>query len=79
MIGRSPEHCLMVGNDPVNDMAAARAGLHTYQTTDAADAGHPPLNMGKGLSPGADADRPEPDFTGPLSGVGDAVRQLMSA
>jgi FMN phosphatase YigB (HAD superfamily) len=67
MIGEAPEACLMVGNDPVNDMAAGVAGLHTYLTTDAA----PPDYTS--LIPADDRRRnappPAPDHTGPLRGV----------
>jgi len=34
-IDLSPENCLMVGNDPFNDMIAAKTGMKTYLTTDA--------------------------------------------
>ena len=33
-VGREPEECLMVGNDPVDDMAAQEAGLSVYLVTD---------------------------------------------
>ena len=33
-IGRRPEECLMVGNNPVDDMAAVQAGLSGYLVTD---------------------------------------------
>ena len=33
-IGKSPEECLMVGNNPVDDMAALDAGLRAYLVTD---------------------------------------------
>lgn len=29
-VGLAPEHCLMVGNDTVHDLAAAKAGIATY-------------------------------------------------
>lgn len=32
--GRKAEECLMVGNNPVDDMAAAQAGLEVYLVTD---------------------------------------------
>jgi FMN phosphatase YigB (HAD superfamily) len=34
LIDVAPEDCLMVGNDPVNDMAAAQINMPTYLTTD---------------------------------------------
>ncbi|HWR43798.1 HAD family hydrolase [Sporomusa sp.] len=33
-IGRKPEDCLMVGNDVIEDLAAARIGMKTYLVTD---------------------------------------------
>jgi len=33
-IGREPEECLMVGNNPVEDMSALKAGLSGYLVTD---------------------------------------------
>lgn len=33
-IGKAPEECLMVGNNPVDDMAALQAGLDAYLVTD---------------------------------------------
>lgn len=33
-IGVAPENCLMIGNDPVNDLAAAAVGIKTYLATD---------------------------------------------
>lgn len=33
-LGRRPEECLMVGNNPADDMAAAQLGLQVYLVTD---------------------------------------------
>ena len=33
-IGKAPEECLMVGNNPVDDMAALEAGIRAYLVTD---------------------------------------------
>ena len=33
-LNEKPENCLMVGNDPVNDMIASKIGMKTYLTTD---------------------------------------------
>lgn len=33
-IGKAPEECLMIGNDPVDDMAALKAGISAYLVTD---------------------------------------------
>jgi len=38
-IAEKPQSCLMVGNDPVNDMVASQLGMKTYLTTDAGEKG----------------------------------------
>ncbi|MBI9083273.1 MAG: HAD family hydrolase [Desulfobacterales bacterium] len=75
-LGERPENCLMVGNDRVNDMAAARTGMKTY-LTDEVD----PIDYGS-LSLTNDGHRaplvgPTPDFTGSFADVPDAVARLM--
>ncbi len=43
-IGRRPEECLMVGNNPVDDMSALKLGLEGYLVTDfLEDPAHTPL------------------------------------
>jgi len=71
-----PEHCVMVGNDAVNDMAASAVGLHTYRCTDAER-----LGLRSGLQPAhayraATRDCMAPEFEGPLSGLPDALGRL---
>jgi FMN phosphatase YigB (HAD superfamily) len=68
-IHESPETCLMVGNDPINDMIAARAGLKTYLTENSKDAWRVTLNDSGDLLRHQILDIPEPDFKGPLSDV----------
>jgi len=78
LIGEKPETCLMVGNDPANDISASRAGLATYLTTDADAFNYSPMTL-TAHQPGKDrASLPEPDFKGPLAGVADVVDQLMA-
>lgn len=75
-----PGQCLMVGNDPVNDMVASLAGMKTYRTIEAAE-----IDYGKLTKAGAESrlresrQIPEPDFHGPLSGVLEVVRDLQKA
>jgi len=59
----------MVGNDPINDMVAARAGLKTYLTDDGKDAWRVTLNVSEDLLKHQILDIPEPNFKGPLSDV----------
>jgi FMN phosphatase YigB (HAD superfamily) len=68
-IDEPPEACLMVGNDPINDMIAARAGLKTYLTDDGKDAWRVTLNVSEDLVKHQIRDIPEPNFKGPLSDV----------
>jgi len=68
-IDEPPEACLMVGNDPINDMIAARAGLKTYLTDDGKDAWRVTLNVSEDLLKHQILDIPVPNFKGPLSDV----------
>jgi len=74
-IDESPEACLMVGNDPVNDMVAAHTGMKTYLTDDSQGAGMIRVDAGELLQKLQLADIPEPDFKGPLSGVPGVVER----
>lgn len=71
-----PEACLMVGNDPVNDMAAARAGLKTYLARDDRDDGSGSLAVSASLRNPRNPEIPAPDFSGPLAGVVSAIERL---
>lgn len=64
--------CLMVGNDPVNDMAAGGAGLNTYLTTDACIGNYRWASMDEGKQVPRSY-----DFKGPLADLPKAVHQLM--
>lgn len=75
-IDESPASCLMVGNDPVNDMVAARAGLSTYLTTDGLDEESASLTASRELRADWTPDMIVPDFKGPLAGLKNVVKQL---
>jgi FMN phosphatase YigB (HAD superfamily) len=66
-INEPPRACLMVGNDPINDMIAAKAGLKTYLTDDSKDSWRVTLEVSEDLLKDQILDIPEPDFKGPLS------------
>ena len=66
-INEPPQACLMVGNDPINDMIAAKAGLKTYLTDDSKDHWRVTLEVSEDLLKDQILDIPEPDFKGPLS------------
>jgi HAD superfamily hydrolase (TIGR01662 family) len=77
LINVKPEECLMVGDDPANDMVAARAGMKTYQATDSREYSQKPLAISKNVI-GNDLDGiPPADFSGPLANVAEAVDALL--
>ncbi len=76
MIDERPEACLMVGNDPVNDMIAANAGMKTYLTVDALDVDASSLTLSRGLDESEAVEIPSPDFTGPLSDLPAVLQRL---
>ncbi|UCH21666.1 MAG: HAD family hydrolase [Deltaproteobacteria bacterium] len=67
-INESPAVCLMIGNDPVNDMMAARAGLKTYLTTDAGKIDYSSL-MKDSDSPTHPLEISTPDYRGSFAEV----------
>lgn len=78
LIAEEPTACLMVGNDPVNDMAAAKAGLKTYRTTDAAGIDYASLTITDEQRKKRPGEIPEPDYEGPLAGVTAVVEKLLA-
>ena len=78
MIDVVPQHCLMVGNDPVNDMIAGNLNMKTYLATDAEEKGLASLTMSRDLRNRVTMEIPKPDFCGPFSGVVDVVNRLMA-
>jgi len=75
-IREAPQNCLMVGNDPINDMIAAKLGMKTYLTDDARGIDNSERKRSRNLSGNQPLDIPKPDYAGPLAGVVDAVREL---
>jgi len=73
-IGERPEACLMVGNDPVNDMVVGTIGMKTFLVTDADPSGLEVSQSSHRMSP---LDIPKPDFEGPLLEVPVAVKALL--
>jgi FMN phosphatase YigB (HAD superfamily) len=73
-IGEEPEACLMVGNDPVNDMVVATIGMKTFLVTDAGASG---LELSRTGYPMAPPDIPKPDFEGPLRTIPEAITALL--
>jgi FMN phosphatase YigB (HAD superfamily) len=79
MIDEPPEACLMVGNDPINDMVAANIGIKTYFTTDDKDLGQGDLHVSANLRAHSVPDVPEPDFSGPLKGLIKVLEMLQTS
>lgn len=77
MIDVAPGECLMVGNDPANDMVAARTGMKTYQTTDSSAYSQKALEMSKRVIGNNLEGIPPADFSGPLAGVPHAIDSLL--
>ena len=61
-----PYECLMVGNDPVNDIIAGNIGMNTYLTTDAKENGYTSFQISRMLYNGTEIEIPQPTHTGPL-------------
>lgn len=64
-----PQQCLMVGNDPLNDMAAGETGMKTYLTTDSRKPGTASFSLSQRVRNAGYESLPVPDFTGPLKKV----------
>ncbi len=59
-----PEECIMVGNDPVNDLAAGELGMMTYLITDSRDRS---IDLSQSLINHLPDTACTPDYTAPLS------------
>lgn len=77
LIEVKPEECLMVGDDPANDMVAARTGMKTYQTTDSRAYSQKPLEISKNVIGNNLDGIPPANFSGPLADVPEAVNALL--
>ncbi len=76
-IGENPNHCLMVGNDPVNDLVVARIDMKTFLITDDTTANDSAIELSKRMRHESEIEVPTPDFTGALLDVPDAVEALL--
>jgi FMN phosphatase YigB (HAD superfamily) len=75
IIGVAPTDCLMVGNDPVNDMVAGAGGMNTFLTTDVGDIDYSSVTLTHD-APTELPHIPPPDFSGPFSDVTGVVGEL---
>ncbi|MBM3156168.1 MAG: HAD family hydrolase [Chloroflexi bacterium] len=76
-IALKPDECLMVGNDPVNDMIVASIGMKTYLVTDEGVASDTAIELSKKIRSNKTYNIPKPDFEGPLTAVPAAVDSLL--
>lgn len=74
-LGWEPGDCLMVGNDPVNDMVVAEIGMRTFLIRPPEEASR--LSMSEELRNGRGSGPAEPDFTGTLTDLPQAIRCLL--
>jgi HAD superfamily hydrolase (TIGR01662 family) len=77
LINVKPEECLMVGDDPANDMVAAKTGMKTYQATDSRAYSQKPLTISKNVIGNDLEGIPPADFSGPLADVPRAIDTLL--
>jgi FMN phosphatase YigB (HAD superfamily) len=76
-VDERPEACLMVGNDPINDMVVATIGMRTFLVIDSLHLDESDLKMSRKIRIDPKTEIPVPDFKGSLSGVPDAVDALL--
>lgn len=63
----SPEDCLMVGDDPVNDMVAGQIGIKTFLVTDYKKSKNPLRAISNKMRFGKGKEKVQPpDYSGPL-------------
>lgn len=67
-INEKPEDCLMVGDDPINDMVVGKLGMKTYLTTDSKKYKNQVQAISKKIRFGFSFKKTEvePDYSGPL-------------
>jgi len=76
IIETDPADCLMVGNDPVNDIIVTRLGMKTFLTVDGRAVDASALALSRKLRHGAPEEAPLPDFQGQLVDVISCVEKL---
>jgi FMN phosphatase YigB (HAD superfamily) len=76
-INVEPGACLMVGNDPVNDLPVARIGMKTFLVTGGSESRDSGLELSRSIRDDMGIELINPDFKGLLSEVPDAVEALL--
>lgn len=65
-IEANPQDCLMVGDDPANDMVAGKIGMKTFLVTDCRIFNNPLRTISKKIRFGRSKERVKPNYTGSL-------------
>ena len=76
-INEKPGGCLMVGNDPVNDLIVAKISMKTFLVTGGPEFDGSELELSKSIRDDTGVELIAPDFKGLLSDVPDAVETLL--
>jgi len=71
-----PESCLMVGNDPFNDMVASKIGMKTYLTTDSE---YGSIELSRLFAQNAELELPSPDYKGSLRELTAVIDRLIES
>jgi FMN phosphatase YigB (HAD superfamily) len=74
-----PQACLMVGNDPINDIIVTRLGMKTFLTLDGLEYDDSGLSLSRELRNGTNIEIPTPDFQGHLADLPGVISQLLQA
>jgi HAD superfamily hydrolase (TIGR01549 family) len=76
-LNEKPENCLMVGNDPVNDMIASKVGMKTYFTTDSLHNDDSSLNISQTIRKNHQNENGiKIDFQGPIFEIKKILKKL---
>jgi FMN phosphatase YigB (HAD superfamily) len=72
-----PQACLMVGNDPINDIIVTRLGMKTFLTLDGLEHDDSGLSLSRELRNGTNIEIPTPDFQGHLADLPGVISQFL--
>jgi HAD superfamily hydrolase (TIGR01549 family) len=76
-INEKPEGCLMVGDDPVNDLIVGKTGMKTFLVTNGPEFDGSEHELSKSIRDDTASELIAPDFQGLLSDVPGAVEALL--
>jgi FMN phosphatase YigB (HAD superfamily) len=78
-VNEKPENCLMVGDDPINDMVVRKIGMKTFLATDSIQHKNRLRAISKKIRFGftSKRNRIDPDYTGPLIKLREVLETLL--